>query len=105
MSKISIYLNNDNNRVDVTSLTKKGIKRVLITPFNDIKMDNITLMANKVYDITFPELNGTLPSSIIFMPKTESEVWYCECRIMELAGKGYANYFNITKENDNGVPT
>lgn len=105
MSKISIYLNNANNRVDVTSLTKKGIKRVLITPFNDIKMDGITLMANKIYDITFPELNGTLPSSIVFVPKTEDTEWFCGCRVMELAGKGNANYFNITKENNNGVPT
>lgn len=105
MSKISIYLNNNNSRVDVTSLTKKGIKRVLITPFNDVKMDGLTLKANKVYDITFPELNGALPSSIGFIAKTESEEWYCGCRVMELAGKGYANYFNITKENDNGVPT
>lgn len=105
MSNISIYLNKDNNRVDVTSLTKKGIKRVLITPFQDIKMDGLTLMGNKVYDITFPELNGTLPSSIVFAPKTEDGEWYCGCRVMELAGKGYANYFNITKENDNGVPT
>lgn len=105
MSKISIYLNNNNDHVDVTSLTKRGIKRVLIAPFNDIKMDGITLMANKTYDITFPELNGTFPSTIVFVPRPEVTEWYCGCRIMELAGKGNANYFKIISENDNGVPT
>lgn len=105
MSKISISLSKSNDYVDVSSLTKRGIKRILVTPFDDVKMDYITLKANMIYDITFPELNGTLPNRIRFESRAENVEWFCGCRIMELAGKGFANYFNIKKENDNGVPT
>lgn len=103
MSKISIVVSNDNPQIDVTNLTKRGIKRILLTPRNSISFDGIALEANKQYDITFPELNGTLPSHLTFA--SSDDTWECGCRIMELAGKGNSNYFAITKENNNGVPT
>lgn len=103
MSKISKVLSKQGVRLDVATLTKRGIKRVLLTPTHDVDLDGVTLEANKQFDITFPELNGTLPSYIQLT--SDAEVWYCGCRVMELAGKGNANYFTITKENNNGVPT
>lgn len=103
MSSISKLLNQDSSRLDISRLTKRGIKRVLITPRKDVSFDNMSLLTNRDYDITFPELNGTLPSYIQVVSTATG--WTCECRVMELAGKGNANYFSITKENDNGVPT
>lgn len=103
MSKISVSLDEQNNSLDISTLTKKGIKRILLTPWSDVLFDKVQLDANKQHDITFPELNGTLPSYIQL--SAEVEKWNCGCRIMELAGKGNRNYFNIAKENDNGVPT
>ena len=103
MSKISKVLSKQGVRLDVATLTKRGIKRVLLTPTQDVVLDGVTLEANKQFDITFPELNGTLPSYIQLTSDTEA--WNCGCRVMELAGKGNANYFTITKENINGVPT
>lgn len=99
MSSISKFLNQDSSRLDISRLTKRGIKRVLIKPRKDVSFDNTLLLTNRDYDITFPELNGTLPSYIQIVC-TDTE-----CRVMELAGKGNANYFSITKENDNGVST
>lgn len=103
MSKISKVLSKQGVRLDVTPLTKRGIKRVLLTPTHDVLFDDVPLEANKQFDITFPELNGTLPS-YIQLTSNLSE-WNCGCRIMELAGKGNSNYFKIIKENNNGVPT
>ena len=103
MSKISIVASNDNPHIDVTDLTKRGIKRILLTPWSSISFDGVSLEPDKQYDITFPELNGTLPSYLTFASRADT--WACGCRIMELAGKGNANYFTITKENNNGVPT
>lgn len=103
MSKISKVLSKQGVRLDVANLTKRGIKRVLLTPTHNVVLDGVTLEANKQFDITFPELNGTLPSYIQLT--SDVEEWYCGCRVMELAGKGNANYFTITKENNNGVPT
>lgn len=103
MSKISKVLSKQGVRLDVATLTKRGIKRVLLTPTHDVVLDGVTLEGNKQFDITFPELNGTLPSYIQLT--SDIETWYCGCRVMELAGKGNANYFSITKENSNGVPT
>lgn len=103
MSKISKVLSKEGVRLDVATLTKRGIKRVLLTPTHNVVLDGVTLEANKQFDITFPELNGTLPSYIQLT--SDVDVWYCGCRVMELAGKGNANYFTITKENNSGVPT
>lgn len=103
MSKLSKVLSKEGVRLDVSTLTKRGIKRVLFTPTQNVILDGVTLEANKQFDITFPELNGTLPSYIQLASVVET--WYCGCRVMELAGKGNANYFRITKENNNGVPT
>lgn len=103
MSKISKVLSKQGVRLDVATLTKRGIKRVLLTPTHNVVLDGVSLEANKQFDITFPELNGTLPSYIQLT--SDAEAWYCGCRVMELAGKGNANYFTITKENNNGVPT
>lgn len=103
MSKLSKVLSKEGVRLDVSTLTKRGIKRVLFTPTQNVLLDGVVLEANKQFDITFPELNGTLPSYIQLTSDTET--WYCGCRVMELAGKGNGNYFNITKENNNGVPT
>lgn len=103
MSSISKLLIKSASRFDIASLTKRGIKRVLLTPKNTVAFDDTLLVANKEYDITFPELNGTLPSYIQVV--STAETWECGCRVMELAGKGSADYFKITKENDNGVPT
>lgn len=103
MSKISKVLSKQGVRLDLATLTKRGIKRVLLTPTHDVVLDDVTLEANKQFDITFPELNGTLPSYIQLT--SDAEEWHCGCRVMELAGKGNANYFTITKENNNGVPT
>lgn len=103
MSKISKVLSKQGVRLDVATLTKRGIKRVLLTPTHNVILDGVTLEANKQFDITFPELNGTLPSYIQLT--SDAEEWYCGCRVMELAGKGNANYFTIAKENKNGVPT
>lgn len=103
MSKLSKVLSKNEPRLDIASLTKRGIKRVLLTPKNTVASDGTLLMANKEYDITFPELNGTLPSYI--QVASTAETWECGCRVMELAGKGSADYFKITKENDNGVLT
>lgn len=103
MSKISKVISNSSARLDVETLTKRGIKRVLLTPTQNVVLDGVTLEGNKQFDITFPELNGTLPSYIQLT--SDVETWYCGCRVMELAGKGNANYFTITKENNNGVPT
>lgn len=102
MSKISKVLSKQGVRLDVATLTKRGIKRVLLTPTHNVTLDGVTLEANKQFDITFPELNGTLPSYIQLT--SDAETWNCGCRVMELAGKGNANYFTITKENNNGVP-
>lgn len=103
MSKISKIISHQSARLDVETLTKRGIKRVLLTPTQNVVLDGVTLEGNKQFDITFPELNGTLPSYIQLSCRLDE--WYCGCRIMELAGKGNANYFEITKENNNGVPT
>lgn len=65
------------SKVLTESLTKRGIKRVLLTPKNTVAFDDTLLIANKE----------------------------CGCRVMELAGKGSADYFKIKKENDNGAPT
>lgn len=103
MSSISKILTENNSRFDIASLTKKGIKRVLVTPKSDVILDGLPLIANKEYDISFPELNGTLPSYIKILSSVKA--WECGCRVMELAGKGNADYFGITKENNNGAPT
>lgn len=103
MSSISKLLNQTSSSFDIAKLTKRGMKRVLITPRNNVSFDNMFLLTNRDYDITFPELNGTLPSCI--QVTSTDEKWTCECRVMELAGKGNADYFSITKENSNGVPT
>ena len=103
MSKISKVLSKQGVRLDVATLTKRGIKRILLTPTQNVILDGVTLEANKQFDITFPELNGMLPSYIQLT--SDAEEWHCGCRIMELGGKGYSNYFTINKENDNGVPT
>lgn len=103
MSKITLVTTKENPHLDVTDLTKRGIKRVLLTPWNAVDLDGVAIEPGKQYDITFPELNGTLPSRLTFSSNLEE--WNCGCRIMELDGKGNLNYFNITKENDNGVPT
>lgn len=103
MSRISKILSNNSARLDVETLTKRGIKRVLLTPTQNVILDGVVLEANKQFDITFPELNGTLPSYIQL--SSTVEVWYCGCRIMELAGEYNRNYFKIEKENNNGVPT
>ena len=103
MSNISKPLTEKNSRLDVSTLTKKGIKRVLITPWSDVSLDGVVLNNSVQYDITFPELNGRLPSYVQIVSNLEN--WLCGCRIMELGGKGDPNYFNITKENNNGVPT
>lgn len=103
MSGISKILTENNSRFDIASLTKRGIKRVLVTPKSDVILDGLPLLANKEYDISFPELNGTLPSYIKIL--SSAKTWECGCRVMELAGKANADYFGITKENNNGVPT
>lgn len=103
MSSISKILTKSEPRFDIASLTKRGIKRVLLTPRTTASFDDTLIIANKEYDITFPELNGTLPSYIHVV--STAETWQCGCRVMELAGKGSADYFRIKKENDNGVPT
>lgn len=103
MSSLSKVLTKSAPQLDIAGLTKRGIKRVLLIPKNNVVLDGVTLIANKEYDITFPELNGTLPSYIKLV--SADETWECGCRVMELAGKGNANYFTITKENNNGVPT
>ena len=95
MSKISKVFSKGDARIDVATFTKRGIKRVLLTPTHTVFLDGVTLEANKQFDITFPEINGTLPSYIQI--ESSASEWYCGCRIMELAGKGNANYFNITK--------
>lgn len=102
MSSISKLLTQNSLSFNIASLTKRGIKRVLITPRNDVYFDNMLLLTNRDYDITFPELNGTLPSYI--QVSCSEKTWSCGCRVMELAGKGNADYFSITKENNNGVP-
>ena len=103
MSKLSKVLSKNEPRLDIASLTKRGIKRVLLAPKNTVALDGTLLVANKEYDITFPELNGTLPSYIQVV--STAETWECGCRVMELAGKGYTNYFGIKNENNNGAPT
>lgn len=103
MSSISKILTENTPTFDIASLTKRGIKRVLLTPKSDVIFDGLPLLANKEYDISFPELNGTLPSRIKILSAVKT--WECGCRVMELAGKGNADYFGITKENNNGVPT
>lgn len=103
MSSISKILTENISKLDVASLTKRGVKRVLLTPKADVVFDGLPLLANKEYDISFPELNGTLPSYIKILSSVKT--WECGCRVMELAGKGNADYFGITKENNNGVPT
>lgn len=103
MSKISKVLSKEAVRLDLATLTKRGIKRVLFTPTQDVRLDGVRMEANKLHDITFPELNGTLPSYIQLT--SDIDVWHCGCRVMELAGKGNPNYFDITKENNNGVPS
>ena len=104
MSSISKILTESAPQLDIASLTKRGIKCVLLTPLNTgVALDNVPLSADKEYYISFPELNGTLPSCIQLL--SNAETWKCGCRVMELAGKGSADYFKITKENGNGVPT
>lgn len=103
MSSLSKVLTKSAPQLDIAGLTKRGIKRVLLAPKNTVALDGTLLVANKEYDITFPELNGTLPSYIQVV--STAETWECGCRVMELAGKGYTDYFKIKKENNNGAPT
>lgn len=58
MSKISKILSKQGVRLDIATLTKRGIKRVLLTPTHNVILDGVTLEANKQFNITKENNNG-----------------------------------------------
>lgn len=103
MSFFSKLLKKSNDTLDISENTKKGIKKILLTPSQDVIFDGVPIEPKSVLTIDLPELNGKLPNKISLT--SSSEEWVCGVRVLELGGEGDKNYFNIEKENDNGVPT
>ncbi len=84
---------------DISTLTKKGIRSMFIESYSPTQFaGGLNLEAGKFY-ITFPFLNGRLPNNLTIKKGS------CNITILELAGVGDENYFKITKENDNGIPS
>ena len=83
----------------ISTLTKKGIRSMLVKTYSPVQFaGGLTLETGEFY-ITFPFLNGRLPNNLTIMKGD------CNISILELAGVGDENYFKITKENDNGIPS
>lgn len=84
---------------DISTLTKKGIRSMLIEVYASMQFaGGLTLEPGEHY-ITLPFLNGRLPNNLMITKGS------CNISILELAGVGDENYFEITKENDNGIPS
>lgn len=84
---------------DISTLTKKRYTfNVHKSIYSDAISGGLTLEAGEYY-ITHPFLNGRLPNNLTVTKGS------CNISILELAGVGDENYFKITKENDNGIPS
>lgn len=96
-----MYLNTDGGekKFDVSTLTKKGVRSVHLRVYETVSFQGVYPVPPGTYNFTFPFLNGRLPNH--FTIATGS----CDIVIQELAGVGDENYFKITKENDNGIPS
>lgn len=84
---------------DISTLTKKGARLVQLRVYELVNFEEKYPVPTGTYDITFPFLNGRLPNNFTI---TSGQ---CDITIQELAGVGDENYFKITKENDNGIPS
>lgn len=103
MSLLAKTLSNTDKNFIVDELTKRGIKKIILTPTHNVTFDGVILEGNKLHEIEFPEINGCLPSRITL--SSSEATWYCGVRVSELGGKGFPNYFSIKKENNSGIPT
>ena len=94
------YLNFDGGekKFDISTLTKKGARLVQLRVYETINFGEYPVPTG-TYNIIFPFLNGRLPNNFTI---TSGQ---CDITIQELAGVGDENYFKITKENDNGIPS
>ena len=95
------YLNFDGGEkeLDISTLTKKGARLVQLRVYETVNFEGRYPVPTGKYDITFPFLNGRLPNNFTIVSGQ------CDITIQELAGVGDKNYFKITKENDNGIPS
>lgn len=84
---------------DISTLTKKGVRLINIRVFTPVTIEGVYVVPVGTYDIYFPFLNGRLPNNFTI---TEGQ---CDITIQELDGVGDRNYWKITKENDNGIPS
>lgn len=89
---------NGEKTFDISNLTKKGIRTVHLRVYELVNFGCYPVPTG-TYDITFPFLNGRLPSNLTISTGT------CDVIIQELAGVGDENYFKIEKENDSGTPS
>lgn len=95
------YLNfeSEEKKHDISTLTKKGIRSVFIEVYSPVQFNGFLCLENGRHYIKFPILNGRLPSNLTL------EKGDCNVAILELDGVGDKNYWKITKENDNGIPS
>lgn len=84
---------------DISTLTKKGIRLINMRVYETISFEDAYPVPAGTYDIYFPFLNGRLPNNLAI---TQGN---CDITIQELDGVGDKNYWKITKENDNGIPS
>lgn len=84
---------------DISNLTKKGARSVQLRVYEMISFEDTYPLPPGTYNITFPFLNGRLPNNFKI---TQGQ---CDIIITDFAGVGDKNYFKITKENDNGIPS
>lgn len=95
------YLNFDEGEktFDISTLTKRGARLIYICVYKSITIEGNYILPVGEHNIQFPILNGRLPNNFTL---TGGQ---CDIAIQELAEKGDKNYWKITKENDNGIPT
>ena len=95
------YLNfNEGEKTfDISTLTKKGVRTAYLRVNELIVFEGVYPISPGTYNLTFPFLNGRLPNKFTITSGL------CDITIQELAGVGDENYFKITKENDNGIPS
>lgn len=85
--------------LDISTLTKKGARSIYIEVYSDITIGENFSLGNGNHNIAFPILNGRLPNNFTLKKGR------CNISILESAGAGDKNYWKITKENDNGIPS
>lgn len=98
---LSKYLNFDEGEktFDISTLTKRGVRSIYIYVYKQVTIEGIYNLPSGEHNIQFPILNGRLPNNFTL---TGGQ---CDIVIQEFAGEGDKNYWKITKENDNGIPS